>query len=82
MLDVALSVSQALALSTSTRNIMFQRIKRFLKDEDGAVTVDWVVLCAGIVAMAAFIIATMGSSALVLAGSVTTMLSDWAPFTN
>ena len=30
---------------------MFDFLKRFSKDEDGAVTVDWVVLCAGIVGL-------------------------------
>ena len=30
---------------------MFDILKRFKKDEDGAVTVDWVVLTAGIVGL-------------------------------
>lgn len=31
---------------------MHMKKKTFLKDEDGAVTVDWVVLCAAVVALA------------------------------
>ena len=31
---------------------MFDLIKRFRKDEDGAVTVDWVVLTAAVVGLA------------------------------
>lgn len=34
-------------------------IKNFLKNEDGAVTVDWVVLTGGVVALAAVVGATI-----------------------
>jgi Flp pilus assembly pilin Flp len=49
---------------------MLQRVKLFLKDKDGAVTVDWVVLCAGIVAIAVAIFTSMQTGALELTGSV------------
>ena len=49
----------------------------FMRDESGAVTVDWVVLCAGIVALAAAIVAAMQSGAIDLSDGVSTYLSDW-----
>jgi Flp pilus assembly pilin Flp len=36
----------------------------FLKREDGAVTIDWVVLCAGVVALAVGIIITIEAGAV------------------
>ncbi|MDJ1006958.1 MAG: hypothetical protein QNJ13_03960 [Paracoccaceae bacterium] len=39
-------------------------ITRFLKSEDGAVTVDWVVLTAGIVGLGVAIIGGISSSAV------------------
>lgn len=56
---------------------MFKRIETFIKDEDGAVTVDWVVLCAGIVALAVGIVTAMSASALGLSDSVAAMLTGW-----
>ena len=56
---------------------MFTRVKKFLNEDSGAITVDWVVLTAAVVAMAALIVATMQSSVLVLSGYVTTLLSGW-----
>lgn len=37
---------------------------RFFKDEDGAVTVDWVVLTAAIVGIGIAVISTVGNGAL------------------
>lgn len=34
---------------------MLNRLEKFLKNEDGAVTVDWVVLTAAVVGLAAFV---------------------------
>lgn len=48
---------------------MLKFIKTFRKDEDGAVTVDWVVLTAAVVAMAA------GAYSLI-SDNVTTALSS------
>ncbi|SDY76426.1 hypothetical protein [Citreimonas salinaria] len=42
---------------------MFNFIKNFRKDENGAVTVDWVVLTAAIVALAVVAFDTIGTSA-------------------
>lgn len=62
---------------------MFNFIKNFRKDEDGAVTVDWVVLTAAIVALAVVAFDTIGSNANALitsaAGEVgTTMETPYA----
>jgi Flp pilus assembly pilin Flp len=43
---------------------MFEVISRFLSQEDGAVTVDWVVLTAAIVGMGAVVISTVAGGAL------------------
>lgn len=41
---------------------LLNNIVRFRKDEDGAVTVDWVVLTAGIVAVIVGLVAALGPS--------------------
>lgn len=53
---------------------MFHFLKAFRQSEDGAVTVDWVVLCAAIVGLAIAIIAAMQTGALTLTGNVDTYL--------
>jgi len=57
---------------------MLNKFKSFVNDQNGAVTVDWVVLCAGIVALAASIVVAMQSGTLTLSSSVTDMLSNWS----
>ncbi|MEL7092621.1 MAG: hypothetical protein AAFN94_12885 [Pseudomonadota bacterium] len=52
-------------------------LERFARDQSGAVTVDWVVLCAGIVALAVAIVAAMQSGALDLSTGVSDYLSGW-----
>ena len=52
-------------------------IKNFRKDEDGAVTVDWVVLTAAIVLLGAAIAATVRTGAADLAGDIQTSLTDF-----
>ena len=47
----------------------------FLKDESGAVTVDWVVLTAAIVGLAAVAYTQVGSGTSDLAGEIDTALS-------
>ena len=37
----------------------FQKLRAFLSDEDGAVTVDWVVLCAALVGLAIAVLAAI-----------------------
>ena len=41
---------------------MFDLVKNFAKDEDGAVTVDWVVLTAAIVGLGIAILTTVGGA--------------------
>jgi len=60
---------------------MINFIKNFRKDEDGAVTVDWVVLTAAVVGLAiAAYGAIQGSTETVLTDTgtaVTTNATDW-----
>jgi len=58
---------------------MKQRCWTFLNCEDGAVTVDWVVLCAGIVAMAAAIFSQMETGAMGLTNDVTSYMGTQDP---
>ncbi|RLK11422.1 hypothetical protein [Ruegeria conchae] len=54
---------------------MIKFIKNFRKDEDGAVTVDWVVLTAAVVALAAIAYNQVSSGASTLAGNIDSALS-------
>ncbi|WP_170761736.1 Flp family type IVb pilin [Ruegeria lacuscaerulensis] len=55
---------------------MIKFIKNFRKDEDGAVTVDWVVLTAAIVGLAAVAYTQVGNGTNELANTVETALSS------
>jgi len=48
---------------------MIKFIKNFRKDEDGAVTVDWVVLTAAVVALAGAAYTSIESGATALTGT-------------
>lgn len=52
--------------------------KNIIHDESGAVTVDWVVLCAGVVVIAVAIVAAMQTGVLTLGDGVTSYLSTWS----
>ncbi|WP_372571291.1 hypothetical protein [Ruegeria jejuensis] len=54
---------------------MIKFFKNFRKDEDGAVTVDWVVLTAAVVALAAVAYQGISGGAEGLAGTVNSTLS-------
>ena len=54
---------------------MIKFIKNFRKDEDGAVTVDWVVLTAAVVALAAAGYTQIETGTTALSGTVNTALS-------
>lgn len=58
---------------------MKDRILNFLRSDSGAVTVDWVVLCAGIVAMAVAIFLSMEDGALELTNDTTTFMGTRDP---
>jgi hypothetical protein len=51
------------------------RISRFRQEEDGAVTVDWVVLCAGIVGLCVTIMAQMTTITTTKADTVVTQMN-------
>ncbi|MFP4044121.1 MAG: Flp family type IVb pilin [Rhodosalinus sp.] len=55
---------------------MINFIKNFRKDEDGAVTVDWVVLTAAVVGLAIAAYTSIESGAGALATTASTALSD------
>jgi Flp pilus assembly pilin Flp len=50
--------------------------RKFLRDSDGAVTVDWVVITAGVVALALFVLSPFGLGPLRIAESVTEELGS------
>ncbi len=49
---------------------MIKFIKNFRKDEDGAVTVDWVVLTAAVVGLGVAGVSTVGSGISTLADAI------------
>ena len=55
---------------------MLNFIKNFRADEDGAVTVDWVVLTAAIVGLGIAVMASVRGGATDLAGDIGTNLTD------
>lgn len=54
---------------------MFNFIKTFRKDEDGAVTVDWVVLTAALVALGITVLTVVGQGTVTLADKISSQLS-------
>ncbi len=54
---------------------MTKFFKNFRKDEDGAVTVDWVVLTAAVVALAGIAYNQVSTGATSLSGEINTELS-------
>jgi Flp pilus assembly pilin Flp len=53
--------------------------KNFRKNEDGAVTVDWVVLTAAVVALAGAAYTSIETGSTALTASTSTFLSDQDP---
>ena len=54
---------------------LFNLIKSFQRDEDGAVTVDWVVLTAAIVGLGIAVLTTVGGATSDYADEIGTHLS-------
>ncbi|WP_050929856.1 hypothetical protein [Aestuariivita boseongensis] len=54
---------------------MLNFIKNFRKDEDGAVTVDWVVLTAAVVALGGAAYASIETGAETITGNIATALN-------
>ena len=55
---------------------LFNMLKKFRKDEAGAVTVDWVVLTAAIVGLGIVVMTTVGGGIKTLASNVSTAVSS------
>ena len=55
---------------------MLNFIKNFRADEDGAVTVDWVVLTAAVVGMGILVLSTVKTGANNMATNIATELSS------
>lgn len=51
------------------------QIKKFMRDEDGAITVDWVVLTAAIIGLSLAVIAAIASGAMDQSNSIGNYLS-------
>ena len=58
---------------------MMKFIKNFRKDEDGAVTVDWVVLTAAVVGLAVAAYASIETGASTLTSNTSTYLDGQNP---
>lgn len=55
---------------------MLNFIKNFRNDEDGAVTVDWVVLTAAVVALAVAVSTTVGTAVDTELGEIASAVTD------
>ena len=58
---------------------MLNFIKNFRADEDGAVTVDWVVLTAAIVGLGIAVLASVRTGATTMADNIETQLQTAVP---
>lgn len=58
---------------------MIKFFKNFTKDEDGAVTVDWVVLTAAVVGLAIGAIGAIKGSISTVSGGIATAVSSQNP---
>ncbi|WP_172296459.1 Flp family type IVb pilin [Pseudoruegeria sp. HB172150] len=55
---------------------LFTLIKRFDNDDDGAVTVDWVVLTAAIVGLGIAVLSTVGGATSDYADTIGSVMSE------
>jgi Flp pilus assembly pilin Flp len=55
---------------------LFNLIKNFKRDEDGAVTVDWVVLTAAIVGLGIAVLTSVAGGTTNLAGDISSNLAS------
>ncbi len=55
---------------------LFKLTKTFAKDEDGAVTVDWVVLTAAIVGLGIAVLAAVGGGTTSLSDKISSQLES------
>ena len=54
-------------------------VMRFLREEDGAVTVDWVVLTAALVALAIAVASLVGGGVTTLGGEISETMTTLFP---
>jgi len=54
------------------------KIWSFIASDDGAVTVDWVMLAAALAGLAVLLSTTVGDGALGLANTLASFLSNWS----
>ena len=59
---------------------LFKLVKNFRKDEDGAVTVDWVVLTAAIVGLGIAVLVAIDANIQTVTQSIETDLNEAAEF--
>jgi hypothetical protein len=57
---------------------VMKKLSSYLTDEDGAITVDWVILSAAAVAMAALIAGSVGDGGLSLANGIASFMRNWS----
>ena len=55
---------------------MLTRIKNFIRDEDGAVTIDWVVLTAAIISMGLIVLTSIEGGTVAAADSIAKDVTD------
>ncbi len=55
---------------------MYDRLKEFFRNEDGAVTVDWVVLTAAIVGLGVAVVASVRSATTTLGEKISTAVAE------
>ena len=53
-------------------------IKKFIRDEDGAVTVDWVVLTAAIVGLAVALVLALTNGSVGVSAGVEEFMTTWS----
>ncbi|WP_204318673.1 hypothetical protein [Pseudooceanicola aestuarii] len=56
---------------------MKERLKLFFRRENGAVTVDWVVLCALMITLATIVVASMTDATTTLTDRITAFLDGY-----
>lgn len=56
---------------------MTRFLKKFCRNEDGAVTVDWVVLTAAVVALAVAIVVALTNGSAGVSAGVESFMSNW-----
>lgn len=66
----------AIAALPKRNDIMLSKLFTFFADQSGAVTVDWVVLTAGVVGLGIIVLAPIGSGASNMAASVGLSISN------